>query len=153
MRRFLVAIIAATCFASSAVALELQRPDPALTAEQVVSIQLQALQNNDVPSADAGIAQTYALAHPDNRRVTGPLSRFAEMIKGPLYEVMLNHRAHSVEQVASSDERVIFGVTVVAAGGAVYKFRWTVQRIGAGEASGAWATISVSPPQTADDSV
>ena len=51
-------------------------PDPALAPEDVVAIQLAALQNNDNPTANAGIRQTFALAHPDNRRLTGPLARF-----------------------------------------------------------------------------
>ena len=50
-------------------------PDPALSPAEVIAIQLSALQANDTPGPDAGIAQTFAFAHPDNRRVTGPLPR------------------------------------------------------------------------------
>jgi len=153
MRLFATLAFLAIAFAGPAAALDVQRPDPALSPSQVVSIQLEALKNNDVPRLDAGIKQTYALAHPDNKRLTGPLPKFTQMIKGPLYQVMLNHRAHSIEKVAQSANRAVFGVTVVGAGGEVYKFQWTVQRIETGGDAGAWATISVSPPQTADDSV
>jgi len=153
MRLFTAFAFLAIMFAAPAAALDVQRPDPALSPSEVVSIQLEALKTNDVPRLDAGIKQTFALAHPDNKRLTGPLPKFTQMIKGPLYKVMLNHRAHSIEKVAQSDNRAVFGVTVVGAGGEVYKFQWTVQRIESGDAAGAWATISVSPPQTADDSV
>jgi len=147
-----LAILAMACL-TPAMALDVQRPDPALTPTEVVSIQLEALKNNDDPRLDAGIKQTYALAHPNNKRLTGPLPKFTQMLKGPLYKVMLNHEAHTIEQVAQSDDRAVFGVTVIGNGGEVYKFRWTVQRIATGEDAGAWATISVSPPQTADDSI
>jgi hypothetical protein len=45
---------------------DLRRPNPALSPEDVVAIQLNALQTNDTPETDAGIAQTWAFAHPDN---------------------------------------------------------------------------------------
>ena len=60
-------------------------PGPGLSPVEVVAIQLTALQANDAPETDAGIAQTWAFAHPDNQRMTGPLPRFAQMIKGPQY--------------------------------------------------------------------
>jgi hypothetical protein len=41
-------------------------PDPALSPAEVIAIQLDALQANDTPERDAGIAQTFAFAHPDN---------------------------------------------------------------------------------------
>ena len=69
--------------AMPATAQELLTPDPIRQPESVVEIQLQSLQKNDVPVPDTGIAQTWAFAHPDNKRVTGPLERFAWMIKSP----------------------------------------------------------------------
>jgi len=134
-------------------ALDIQRPDPALSPAEVIAIQLEALKNNDEPRKDAGIKQTYALAHPQNKMLTGPLPKFTQMLEGPLYRMMLNHRAHTIEEVAQGDGRAVFGVTIVDAAGEVYKFRWTVQKIDAGDHAGAWATVAVSPPQTADDSI
>lgn len=152
--RFITALITlAMLFASPVQALDVQQPDPALGAKEVVSIQLEALRINDDPRRDAGIKQTYALAHPQNKMLTGPLPKFTQMLKGPLYKVMLNHRAHSIEKVAQSDSRAVFGVTVVGGAGEVYKFRWTVRKIEAGDYAGAWATTTVSPPQTSDDSI
>ncbi len=152
--RFLTAFAILTVLCAAPLqALDIQRPDPALSAEDVVSIQLQALKNNDEPRKDAGIKQTYALAHPQNKMLTGPLPKFTQMLESPLYRMMLNHRAHTIEEVAQSDGRAVFGVTIVDAAGEVYKFRWTVQRIETGVHVGAWATTAVSPPQTADDSI
>ena len=62
-------------------AADLLAPDPALSPAEVVVIQLDALRGNEAET-DAGIAQTWAFAHPDNKRMTGPLPRFAQMIKG-----------------------------------------------------------------------
>ncbi len=153
MRVFTALALLAMLFAAPAQALDVQRPDPALSAKEVVAIQLQALKNNDDPRKDAGIKQTYALAHPQNKVMTGPLPKFTQMLKGPLYKVMLNHQAHTIEEVAQGDSRAVFGVTVVGGAGEVYKFRWTVRKIEAGDYAGAWATAGVSPPETIDDSI
>ena len=121
-------------------------PDPALSPAEVVAIQLTALQANDAPETDAGIAQTWAFAHPDNKRVTGPLSRFAQMIKGPQYRMLLNHRSHEVEEVARTDDQAEFAVTVTAESGEAFGYGWIVRKVADGENAGAWMTVAVSPP-------
>lgn len=68
------------------------RPRPAFPPERVVRIQIEALGDNDRPHPDAGIEITFRFASPDNRKVTGPLPRFIEMVRNPAYRPMLNHR-------------------------------------------------------------
>lgn len=142
--RLLVAVLMIVTAPASAA--EPLVPDPSLSPAEVVEIQLGALQANDTPETDAGIAQTWAFAHPDNRRVTGPLPRFAEMIKGPQYRMLLNHRAHEVKELARADDEVVFAVTVTAADGRLFGYVWTVRKVIAGEHAGAWMTVAVSPP-------
>ena len=127
-------------------AADMLQPDPDLSPSEVVAIQLSALQANDTPGPDAGIAQTFAFAHPDNRRVTGPLPRFALMITGPRYGILLNHRAHEIREIASSADEATFAVIVTGRNGEVMGFRWAVARVAGGEHAGAWMTIAVSPP-------
>jgi hypothetical protein len=153
MRVFAALAMLVLLSAVPSAALEIQRPDPALSPAQVVSIQLKALKNNDEPRLDAGIKQTYALAHPDNKRLTGPLPKFTQMLEGPLYRMMLNHRQHRIEQVSQTGDKAVFGVTILGKSGQVFKFLWTVRKIGSGEDAGAWATSAVSPPQTSEDSI
>ncbi|MGH6904496.1 MAG: DUF4864 domain-containing protein [Geminicoccaceae bacterium] len=121
-------------------------PDPALSPAEVVSIQLMALQANDTPEPNAGIAQTWAFAHPDNKRVTGPPPRFAQMIKGPLYQILLYHRSHRIEEVTRTADQAVFAVTVTSGTGEVVRCQWTVAKVADGENAGAWMTIAVSPP-------
>jgi hypothetical protein len=127
-------------------AADLLMPDPALSPAEVVSIQLDALQANDTPETDAGITQTWAFAHPDNKRVTGPLPRFAQMIKGPLYQILLGHRSHEIKEASRSDNEAVFAVTVTSQTGEVVGYRWSVAKVAEGEDAGAWMTIAVSPP-------
>ena len=77
-------------------AAEMVYPNPDIAPAEVIAIQLNGLQYNDMPDADAGIRQTWAFAHPRNRAMTGPLPRFAMMLKGPGYDIMLNHASHQI---------------------------------------------------------
>jgi Domain of unknown function (DUF4864) len=131
--------------AAPAWAADLLAPDPALSPAEVVVIQLDALQANETET-DAGIALTWEFAHPDNKRMTGPLPRFAQMIKGPQYRMLLNHRSHEVREVSRTDNEAVFAVTVTTRAGEVVAYRWSVAKVTGGEHAGAWMTISVSPP-------
>ena len=152
MRSSLVAV-ALLAMAAPLWAADLREPDPALSPADVVAIQLNALQTNDTPETDAGIAQTWAFAHPDNKRVTGPLPRFAQMIKGPLYQVLLGHRSHEIREVLATDDQVDFAVTVTSQKGEVVGCRWSVAKAAGGDDAGAWMTISVSPPQPIGEAI
>ena len=150
MRSSLVAV-ALLAMAAPLWAADLREPDPALSPADVVAIQLNALQTNDTPGTDAGIAQTWAFAHPDNKRVTGPLPRFAQMIKGPLYQVLLGHRSHEIKEVLATDDQVDFAVTVTSQKGEVVGYRWSVAKAAGGD--DARMTISVSPPQPIGEAI
>ena len=138
-------------FSAVALAQAPLQPGPDFEPEGVVQIQLQALQRNDDPAPDAGIEQTWAFAHPDNRAATGPLERFAAMIRSPAYAPLLNHRHHSIEQVVENESVVVFLVTVVSAAGPVLDYRWVVKRVDSGDMAGAWMTSAVSAPARIGD--
>lgn len=121
-------------------------PGPDLTPERVVEIQLVALQHNDDPRRDAGIERTWAFAHPDNKRITGPLERFTAMIKSPGYRALVGHRKHVIETVVQTEDTAEFVVTVIPASGAVVAYRWRLEKVRDGSHTGAWMTVAVSPP-------
>ena len=64
-------------------------PDPSLTPQQVVAIQLEAFRNND--EEDRGIEVAFRFASPENRAITGPVPRFADMMRGGPYRIMLEY--------------------------------------------------------------
>ena len=65
-------------------------PRPGLSPAEVLRIQLEALRHND--DRDRGIAVAFRFASPANRASTGPLLRFARMIKRGPYALMLDFR-------------------------------------------------------------
>ena len=70
---------------------ELLKPNSDIKPDRVIEIQLSGLQNNDLIYKDSGIEQTWNFAHPNNKKVTGPLDKFKRMIKGDSYQMMINH--------------------------------------------------------------
>ena len=74
-------------------------PDPSLSPQDVVSIQIEALQHNDTPYEDRGIEITFNFASPTNKRMTGPLEQFKAMVRNPVYGPMIDHRSAKYETV------------------------------------------------------
>ena len=85
-------------------------PVPELSPGEVIRIQLEALRHND--ERDRGIEVALRFASPANRANTGPLSRFARMIKQGPYALMLDFRKASYGMVEVRDEQARQHVTL-----------------------------------------
>jgi len=150
---FLVLIGWLAC--TTAYAGDLVRPDPSIAPAEVVAIQLMGLKNNDLVEKDFGIRQTWNFAHPKNRNVTGPFPRFAQMLKGPGYSVLLNHKSHEIRngsgapkgEMSNDEIRKRFDVFMETAKGDILYLSWVVQKVAAGQFKDCWMTVSVSAPQ------
>ena len=59
---------------------DLRIPKKSILPREVIKIQLFGLMNNDKKFKDSGIEQTWNFAHPNNKKVTGPLYNFKKMI-------------------------------------------------------------------------
>ena len=122
-------------------------PSPDIAPAEVIAIQLNGLQHNDMPETDAGIRQTWAFAHPRNRSATGPLPRFTMMLKGPGYEMMLNHTSHEIRPAKSGEGWQQFDVLMEAGNGDVMQFAWIVEKVTEGRYQDCWMTVAVSAPR------
>jgi len=133
---------------------ELIKPNNSIEPYQVVKIQLSGLKENDNPSKDNGIKQTWIFAHPNNQKNTGPLERFNSMIKGKSYEMLLNHLDHKIKEIESSDLIALFEVTILDKNKAYYKFNWQVEKYTKnGTLKDCWLTVMVSAPVPMDPSI
>ncbi|ADE40291.1 DUF4864 domain-containing protein [Candidatus Puniceispirillum marinum] len=139
------------CFGAlaSASGTEVVAPNPDIAPQEVVDIQLTGLQNNDNPERDFGIRQTWAFAHPGNRRMTGPYPRFAQMIRSPSYIEMIDHASHSISLAKQGEGWQQFDVLMETKGGNVLFFSWVVEKVTEGECKGCWMTTAVSAPSPA----
>ncbi len=126
---------------------EMIRPDPSISAKDVISIQLKALQINNSPFENAGIEQTWEFAHPNNRKFTGPLNNFIRMIKNPSYSMMIDHLEHNIIPVEEQETSSYYFVELTDVNGKKYGFEWTVEKVTEnGEFKDCWMTVGVSRP-------
>ena len=107
---------------------ELLNPSSAITPKEVVKIQLSGLQQNDLEFKDSGIEQTWNFAHPNNKKVTGPLNNFKRMIKGASYQMMIDHLSHTITEVGGSNKSVQFEVIILDKNKIYHKFNWQVEK-------------------------
>ena len=126
---------------------ELLNPSSAITPKEVVKIQLSGLQQNDLEFKDSGIEQTWNFAHPNNKKVTGPLNNFKRMIKGASYQMMIDHLSHTITEVGISDKSAQFEVIILDKNKIYHKFNWQVEKFTSeGSLKDCWLTTMVSSP-------
>lgn len=123
-------------------------PSPDLSAADVIRIQVEALQTNDDPYPDAGIEAAFRFASPGNRAATGPLPRFAQMVKGPVYGDMLDFERAEYSDIALEGDRAAQRVTLVQDDGQRVAYVFTLSRQVGGAYDGCWMTDGVTrrPP-------
>ena len=138
--------IIVSIFITSSVA-EILVPNSQIKPSEVVKIQLTGLQKNDLEFKDGGIVQTWNFAHPNNKKVTGPLPNFKRMIKGDSYQMMLNHLSHTITELGSSDKWAQFEVIILDKNKIYHKFNWQVEKYTLdGVLKDCWLTTMVSNP-------
>ena len=118
-------------------------PDPGLTADEVVRIQLNALANNDSPRPDAGIEITFRFASPGNKEATGPLPRFIELVKNPVYRPMINHIEAEYGESVRNKGRTLLPVMLTAADGSKAGYVFILGQQDTSSCQGCWMTESV----------
>tara|TARA_B100000678_G_scaffold271031_1_gene259389 strand:+ start:122 stop:595 length:474 start_codon:yes stop_codon:yes gene_type:complete len=140
---FIVVLLVFTSIAKA----DLLKPNKDILPSEVVKIQLTGLQNNDTYFKDGGIEQTWNFAHPNNKRVTGPLDNFKRMIKSDSYQMMINHLSHTITEVGSSDKWAQFEVIILDKNKIYHKFNWQVEKYTVdGTLKDCWMTTMVSSP-------
>ena len=126
---------------------EIIKPSSEIKPSEVVKIQLKGLQKNDLNFKDSGIEQTWNFAHPNNKKVTGPLPNFKRMIKGDSYQMMLDHLSHTITELESTDKWAQFEVIILDKNKIYHKFNWQVEKYTLdGVLKDCWLTTMVSNP-------
>jgi hypothetical protein len=117
--------------------------NPSLSPWDVVSIQIEALRNNDTPYRDKGIEVTFNFASQTNKRMTGPLERFTAMVRNPTYAPMIDHLEARYENLTIEGEFARIDVILNTKDGAYLGYRFTLSRQHGNEYEGSWMTDSV----------
>ena len=118
-------------------------PEPKLKPNDVVRLQLLAMQQND--DSDFGIEVTFRFASPANKKQTGPLKRFIGLVRNPSYRPLLNHINATFIELTVEEVFAIQDVIITTSNGERigYRFRLSIQK--GPLCPGCWMTDSVIP--------
>jgi hypothetical protein len=116
-------------------------PKPDISPDEVVSIQLKALQEND--EKDKGIETVFSFTSPENKKYTGPLDFFKAMVKNPTYEPLLNMRKYDARKIHVEGNSAQQVVVVTDKNGQKAAFLFTLSKQADGNYKGCWMTNSV----------
>ena len=118
-------------------------PEPKLKPNDVVRLQLLAMQQND--DSDFGIEVTFRFASPANKKQTGPLKRFISLVRNPSYRPLLNHINATFIELTVEEVFAVQDVIITTSNGERigYRFRLSLQK--GTLYPGCWMTDSVTP--------
>jgi hypothetical protein len=118
-------------------------PEPELKPNDVVKLQLLAMQQND--DSDFGIEVTFRFASPSNKTQTGPLKRFIRLVRNPSYRPLLNHINATFLELNIEEDFAVQDVIITTSNGERigYRFRLSIEK--GTLCPGCWMTDSVIP--------
>jgi len=118
-------------------------PDPSYGPGRIIDIQLEALATNDDPVENAGIKTAYNFASPANRRSTGPLPRFVQMVTGPRYAPLVDHVEATPGPLNQDGTQATQTVTVTGPAGRTVTYEFGVSKQTHGQFADCWQTDRV----------
>ena len=126
----------------------LTKPNISLKPFDVISIQLDSLQRNNIPFNDAGIEQVWEFAHPNNKKMTGPLEKFKEMIYSENYKMLIEHENSEITILNENSNISVYKVFILSSDKKKYSYIWQIEKVTQeGDLKNCWMTTSVSSPE------
>lgn len=101
-------------------------PQPKLSPSDVVTLQVNSLRDGVVDVNKLKVC--YSLASPENRRSTGPFSRFVELVMTPPYDRLANCEDWQVGGTFIDKNLAAVLVSAISKEGDVSAFRFVLQR-------------------------
>ena len=126
---------------------DLIKPNSNLKPFDALMIQLNSLKNNDNFYKDSGIEQVWKFAHPNNKKITGPLEKFKTMIYSKNYQMLIDHENSEITILSEDNDRSVYKVFILSNDKKKYSYVWQVEKVRQeGDLMNCWMTTSVSGP-------
>tara|TARA_B110000263_G_C14902366_1_gene326694 strand:- start:30 stop:539 length:510 start_codon:yes stop_codon:yes gene_type:complete len=124
------------------------KPNTSLKPIEVLTIQLNSLQRNNIPFNDSGIEQVWKFAHPNNKKITGPLKKFKKMIYSNNYKMLINHVNSEITILKENSNTSVYKVYILSVDKKKYSYIWQIEKVQQqGDFINCWMTTSVSNPK------
>lgn len=139
-----ILVLTASVLCAGTVSAETVKPAVDHSAADVVRIVVEALQRNPDTDNDDGIKTVWSFASPGNRAFTGPLERFAAMIKGGFAD-MLGFQDSRFDAMEVSGRQAVQAVWLRQSDGREVGYLFRLGRQEGGEYDNMWMTEAVLP--------
>ena len=136
-------LVISPCYVWGQVSIDTSYPNPELKANEIVGLQLMAMQQNDV--SNNGIEITFRFASPQNKVQTGPLSRFIMLFRNPSYRPLLNHLNATFLNLKVEGNVAIQEVIITTSKGTRKGFRFFLSLQQGEQFKDCWMTDAVIP--------
>ena len=138
-----------SCTSSEAVIQELKYSN----SEEVLNIILESYKNfSDNP--EKAINVIWDLAHEDNKELTGPKERFAQMLVSEPYNSIVDLKEYSYEITYENETNVHYEVKVLAKTNNYFVITWIFEKTNCPELEEqCWLTIAVTAPEYFDSGI
>ncbi len=104
------------------------QPDASLGPGEVIRTVVEALQNRNSPSPNAGIFKVYQFASPANRALTGPYWNFLRLVKIPPFGPLFSGHADRYGSLALAGDHAQQKIRFRVDGGGAVWFLFVVSR-------------------------
>ena len=88
------------------------------------------------------------IAHPNNKKITGPLEKFKKMIYSKSYQMLIEHENSEVTVLSEDSSKSIYKVYILSNDKKRYSYIWQIEKVeDEGDLKNCWMTTSVSGPE------
>lgn len=119
------------------------QPKPSMKPQEVVDLQMKAMQKNDYPYENHGIEVAYRFASPENKENTGPIERFTGMVNNEIYRSLLNARQYGLDAIEIEGDIAVQKVTLIDSEDQPVVYFFQLSRQKNGSYKDCWLTDSV----------
>lgn len=130
--------------------VDVRIPQPHYSPAEVVALQIESMRES-TGSLDR-LTTCYSLASPENREVTGPIKRFAEMIMMPPYDRLAGCQAWQVGRPVIDQNYAAVLVSTISSDGSGVAFRFLLRLHTEPPYGGCWLTEAVQVLAKTDSS-
>ena len=118
-----------------------------LNSEEVLNVIFESYKNfSDNP--EKAIDVIWSFAHEDNKEITGPKERFAQMLVSEPYNSIVDLKEYSYEITYENDTNVHYEVKVLAKTNNYFVVTWVFEKADCpGLEEQCWLTIAVTAPE------
>ena len=124
----------------------IEEPKP-LNSEEVLNVIFESYKNfSDNP--EKAVDVIWGFAHEDNKEITGPKERFAQMLVSEPYDSIVDLKEYSYEITYENETNVHYEVKVLAKTNNYFVITWVFEKADCpGLDEQCWLTIAVTAPE------